>query len=63
MNIRLVYEYHPEKNEIVVIETDLTPNEFVVGINNKTEKIWGEYLHNSKQRARMIDGMVEVRIT
>jgi hypothetical protein len=40
-----------KKNETVNVETDLTEEELVKGINSKLVKIHGEYLHDSKQHA------------
>lgn len=62
VNVKLIYKSYPEKNEIVDIETDLTEEELVKGINAKLVKIQGEYLHDSKQHALVEDGLPVVTV-
>lgn len=60
MKIKLKFPYCPERNATDDIETDLTPAEFADRINSKLLKVQGKYLGNSKQGAKVEEGIVIV---
>lgn len=62
MRVQLIYKYHPDKNGLMFIETDLTTDQLVKGVNDKQIKLEGEGLHDSKQEARMDGKMPTITI-
>lgn len=63
LEIKMEWDFYPERNSTTEIETDFSEEELVEGINGKKIKILGKYLADSKQVAVMQDGIVTVFVS